>query len=157
MTTDRMSATELLAALTKIDRETLDRWDAEHADFLTDVEAYVATLVPDTSSPQVSPAMIALQRRMAAHFLLYCECDEPVTPAELADALGERNRKLVREAARFLARRGLIAANVEPCDTAEGERVLGYELVAAGVDVFDAYVDARRKTLVIEADDAVKQ
>ncbi len=135
----------------------LDRWAAEDEQFKRNVADYVATLMTNTAAPDESAPLLALQGRMLEHLLLKREPEEPISPAELADAIGERNRKAVRQAGRLLAAKGVITAQTEPDASAEGERVLNYAYVEAIEVALNAFLDSRNKAFTAEVAAAAKQ
>lgn len=138
-------------------RESIVRLLAEHELFKRDVACFVAIHVPDASDTSGTPAWCALQRRMLTHLIHKIEPGDYITPSALADAIGERNRKAVREAGRLLAAKDLLVAKTEPFEGREGERVLGYTLTGAFNKTFEDYLDRLAVTLEAEAEAAVKQ
>ena len=85
------------------------------------------------------------------------DSQDRLSPVELAEALGERNRRVLRSAGRLLVGKGLIIAETVPDDTPEGEHVLGYFLAPATAWAFEAFLDASAETLDSEAASATRQ
>jgi hypothetical protein len=125
----------------RFSKEQIDLWEAEFDQYERDVDAFVGTLIPDDPSGSEPAKLTTLQRGMLAHLLKTYMLDNSVTPSELADALGERNRKTLRAAGRLLAAKGLVDVIAEPCDSPEGERVLAYELRVDVADALEAHLD----------------
>jgi hypothetical protein len=135
----------------------LARLNAENAEFELVVDRYVATLISHMACSDEPPKLIAVQRKMLVH-MLKSHGPEYLTPlADLADAIGERNRKLVREAGRALGKKGALIITSEPSDGAEGLRVVGYNFTEEVEAGFDAVLAALEQTLEAEVADAVKQ
>jgi hypothetical protein len=128
----------------------------------TDAEAFVALTVLDTPAPGEDQQLVELQRGILYVLLTETGPGASHTPAELADTLSERNRKLLRQAGRMLVAKNAITAETEPSDNPEGERVLAYAPTKIIEIAFQEYLDARYNvpegdTLEFEAAAAVKQ
>jgi hypothetical protein len=135
----------------------LARIAAENARFVDEVETFAAYVLI-TSAAAAEPAkFVAVQRKMLVHMIKVFGPEHMVPLSELADAIGERNRKLVREAGRALAAKGVLIVTSEPYDGAEGERVIGYNYTDAVAAAFDARLVAMETSFLAEAADAVKQ
>ncbi len=157
MTTQSPIDRSLRELLSPISREMLDRWAAEDAVFRKNVAVYVAQWIDNTRAPGEPHPLQRLQARMLEHLLLQREPGEGMSPVDLADAIGERNRRAVREAGRHLIAKGAMTAETEPCDGAEGERVLNYAYGEAMGKALNTYLEAQHLTLAAETAAAVKQ
>jgi hypothetical protein len=125
-------------------------------------DAFVLLTIQDATVTGEQPRLVDVQRRILSFLLTKTDPRASHTPAELADGIAERNRKVLREAGRLLIAKNVLTAVTEPCDGSEGERVVSYTPTKAIEDAFEEYQDARNgffddETLEDEAAAAQKQ
>jgi hypothetical protein len=138
MSLDRPDFDDLFHTLRSISPEALARLEIEFLHFKQDVAAFAASVFP--AAAEETDRSAALPRRMLEYMVASVEPDDMISPSELADAIGERNRRSVRAAGRYLVGKGCVTAETEPCDSAEGERVLGYVLTEGILTAFDDFL-----------------
>lgn len=148
---DRIAPSELL------DAAAIEGLIASFNTFAGQVDAFISILIEDGSRAADGHDLTALMRRMIVHLILRVEANEIISPAALADAIGERNRRAVRAAGRLLVQRGVIVAYSEPSDEAEGERVLGYKVAETIFDQLDDHLQRQDSGPVIDGAGQVKQ
>jgi hypothetical protein len=134
-----------------------DRWQREMDRFDQLVETFCEIIVPAPPRGLDAPASMLLQRRMLAQLLRDSDLQGPFSPAYIGDAVGERNRRHVREAGRALVAKGVIIADSNPDDGPEGEHVVGYRTTEAIEYAFDAHVDDGLSSFEAEVAAASKQ
>ena len=135
----------------------LERLLEEEAEFKRSADAFCAATVAGAAASGEGQEVLALQQRMLRHLIWHVDYQDPISPVELAEAMGERNRRLLRRTGRLLVGKGLIVAETTPDNTPEGEHVLGYFLAPATASVFEAFLDASADTLESEAAKATQQ
>ncbi len=148
--------------LADIDVDAMDQMIYKLANYHADAEAFVLLTIQDAAVTGEPPRLVDMQRRILRFLLTETNPAMSHTPAELADAISERNRKVLREAGRLLIVKKVLRAETEPSDGAEGERVLSYTPTIAIEKAFEEYQDVRMKaldagTFVEEAAAAQKQ
>jgi hypothetical protein len=162
MTIDRLDEdndflSDRIGRFGSFDDAIIERLIASFKGFAGQVDDFVSALIPDGSRLEHEQDLTALMRRMIVHLIVRVERNAIISPAALADAIGERNRRAVRSAGRLLDQRGVIVAYSEPSCDAEGERVLGYTMRATIFDQFDDYFERQNTGPVIDGAGQVKQ
>jgi hypothetical protein len=140
-----------------LDREAVARLLEKLGYYDENAEAFVLLTIQDAVVTGEPPRLVDVQRRILKFLLTETDPRASQTPAELADAIAVRNRKVLREAGRLLAAKKVLTIATEPCDSPEGERVLSYTPTEAIEKAFEDYQDARNGTLEDETAAAVKQ
>jgi len=116
-----------------------EKWQHERDRYEQLIETFCETIVPGPPRGLDAPAAMMLQRRLLAQLLRDSDLEGPLSPAYIGDAIGERNRRCVREAGRALVAKGVIIAESIPDDGPEGEQVLSYRMTEAIEAAFDAH------------------
>jgi hypothetical protein len=148
--------------LADIDVEAMDQMISKLANYDADAKAFVLLTIQDAAVSGEPPRLVDVQRRILKFLLTETNPAVSHTPADLADAISERNRKVLREAGRLLVAKKVLSVATEPCDSSEGERVLSYKPTEAIEKAFEEYQDTRNgfyddETLIEEAASAEKQ
>jgi hypothetical protein len=143
--------------LADIDVDAMDQMISKLANYDADAEAFVLLTIQDAAVSGEAPRLVDVQRRILKFLLTETNPAMSHTPADLADAISERNRKILREAGRLLIAKKVLLAETEPSDGPEGERVLSYTPTEAIEKAFEEYQNTRNHTFVEEAAAAQKQ